>query len=193
LAGSRTSLDESKLAATDEKDLSTKQSTTQTDARLPGADGIARRTEHPEATPRKGPQTARDLNSAEAARLAGRAAPFGFKASDRLRRRWDFLRIQRTGARFQTTHFVVYATRVDAEQPSRLGITVSRRIGIAVARNRFKRRVRECFRLKLRASLPQGTDLLVIARTGASGLATRAILEELAAAALNLSRRIAST
>jgi ribonuclease P protein component len=181
------------LAAIDEKDLSTQQSTTQTDARVPGPDGDSGRTQRAQATPHKGPKTARDINSAEAAGLTARAARFGFKASDRLRRRGEFLRTQRTGARFQTAHFVVYAVQTGETCPPRLGITVSRRVGIAVMRNRVKRRVRECFRLKLRAAIPQGTDLLVIARTGAPRLSTHAIVDELTTAALNLARRIEST
>lgn len=107
-----------------------------------------------------------------------------------MRRREDFLRLQRAGARFQTPHFVVYAMRTEEIRPPRLGITVSRRIGGAVMRNRVKRRVRECFRMKLRSNIPAGGDLLVIARTGAARLETRAILEELMTATLNLQRRL---
>jgi ribonuclease P protein component len=179
-----------KLAATDEKDLSTEQSTTQTDARLSGTDGDAGRTQHPEATPRKGPKTAGDRYPAEAARVTERTAPFGFQRSDRLRRRPEFLRAQRSGARFQTPHFIVYAIRVDAAGPVRLGITVSRRIGGAVMRNRVKRRVRECFRLELRPLVPHGTDLLVIARSGAAEIETRAILNELLTATQSVRRRL---
>lgn len=67
---------------------------------------------------------------------------------------------------------------------------MSRRIGNAVRRNRVKRRVRECFRLKLRPMIPEGTDLLVIARSGAAQLESRAIVDELAAATMNLQRRL---
>ena len=52
---------------------------------------------------------------------------------------------------------MVYAGSLDHEpERSRLGVTVSRRIGNAVVRNRVKRRVRECFRKVLRANLPVG-------------------------------------
>ena len=50
---------------------------------------------------------------------------------------------------------MVYAGKLDHEpERSRLGVTVSRRIGNAVVRNRVKRRVREFFRKEMRAELP---------------------------------------
>ena len=73
---------------------------------------------------------------------------------------------------------------------SRLGVTVSRRIGNAVIRNRVKRRVREIFRGRIRDALARGTSLVVIARAGAGRLATASITDELVAGARNLSARI---
>ena len=119
-------------------------------------------------------------------------AELSFAAADRLHRSAEFLRLQRNGVRFQSPHFVLYAGRLEHEpERSRLGVTVSRRIGNAVVRNRVKRRVREIFRKVIRAGLPAGTSIVVIARGGAGGLESAAISDELAMAARNLSGRIA--
>jgi ribonuclease P protein component len=118
-------------------------------------------------------------------------APLSFAAADRLHRSAEFIRLQRSGVRFQSPHFVLYAGRLEHEPGrSRLGVTVSRRIGDAVVRNRVKRRVREIFRTVVRDNLPAGTSIVVIARAGAGALATPAINDELTAAARNLSGRI---
>lgn len=102
------------------------------------------------------------------------------------------MRLQRNGVRFQSPHFVLYAGNLDDEpKRSRLGVTVSRRIGNAAVRNRVKRRVREVFRKTIRDGLPAGTSLVVIARGGAGALESGTIGDELAMAARNLSGRIA--
>jgi len=94
--------------------------------------------------------------------------------------------------RYQSVHFVLYAAKLPANGESRLGITVSRRVGTAVVRNRVKRRVRECYRLTLRPTLPQRTALVVIARNGAGNLAMADVRDQLTAAAAYLADRLAA-
>jgi len=118
-------------------------------------------------------------------------AQLSFAAADRLHRSAEFLRLQRNGVRFQSPNFVLYAGNLDHDPArSRLGITVSRRVGIAVVRNRVKRRVREFFRKVMRTELPPRTSIVVIARSGAGALESAAIGDELAMAARNISGRI---
>ena len=114
----------------------------------------------------------------------------GFGAADRLRKSGEFLQLQRRGARHQSGHFVLYGLGSPKDERSRLGITVSRRIGNAVVRNRLKRRVRECYRMKLRAMLPAGVAMVVIARRGAGELKWTAIDAELGASVVSLGRKL---
>jgi ribonuclease P protein component len=62
---------------------------------------------------------------------------------------------------------VVYAAP-NGLKVSRLGLSVGRRLGTAVTRNRIKRLVREAFRLDA-GTLPSGFDLVVVPRKGPIG------------------------
>jgi ribonuclease P protein component len=183
-------------AAGDEKDLSTAQPPPFTDARISGAHGHAGGKKHSQTPPRQGARALDHNHSSQAARLDRRRPAVlisnsaGFGAADRLRKSGEFLQLQRRGARYQSEHFVLYGLGGATDERSRLGITVSRRIGNAVVRNRLKRRVRECYRLKLRAMLPAGVAIVVIARKGAGELNWMAIEAELLASAYNLLRKL---
>jgi len=114
----------------------------------------------------------------------------GFGKADRLRASSEFTRVQRRGVRVQSAHFVLYGLPGVRDGAIRLGITVSRRVGNAVVRNRVKRRVRECFRLRLRAMLPAGATMAAIALSGAGQLKSPTINAELEAATLMLGKRL---
>jgi ribonuclease P protein component len=74
----------------------------------------------------------------------------------------------------RTGYFTVYAYRRGQDTP-RLGLAVGKTVGLAVVRNRVKRRLRELFR-RQKALIPPGYDLFVRALP-ASAAAPYAVLE----------------
>ncbi len=68
-----------------------------------------------------------------------------FRPLDRIRRRSEYQAIYDKGRRIPSGHFVLFVMRNAVGRP-RLGITMTRRVGGAVRRNRAKRLVREVFR-----------------------------------------------
>jgi ribonuclease P protein component len=66
-------------------------------------------------------------------------------SSEKVRRRADYLRCYRTGRRRQGSLTIVYFVPNELGHP-RIGITASRKVGKAVARQRLKRRIKEIYR-----------------------------------------------
>jgi ribonuclease P protein component len=93
---------------------------------------------------------------------------FTFSKADRLLKRHEFLRLSASGKRVQNRYFIANFGQGRAQR-SRLGITVTKKVGNAVARNRIKRCVREYFRLN-RHRLRGNWDINVIAKKSAAGL-----------------------
>ncbi|WP_173197927.1 ribonuclease P protein component [Geobacter sp. SVR] len=84
-----------------------------------------------------------------------------FPKSSRLRKRADFVRLFDAPHKFNAKGFLVVWQPNDLAE-ARLGITVSKKVGNAVIRNRIKRYAREIFRC-CRQALPP-VDINVIAR-----------------------------
>ncbi len=94
----------------------------------------------------------------------------------RLSRSAEFERVYRQGRSKGNRFLVLYAfPRADGvpdDEGPRLGLSVSRRVGGAVERNRVKRVLREAF-WEEAERLPAGSDYVVVARPDARGLAER--------------------
>ena len=98
--------------------------------------------------------------------MTHRAGRAGFPPAARLLSSGDFARVFAVRRTAASGPLVLYACPAEtATQPARLGLSVSRRIGNAVARNRWKRRLREAFR-QVRATLPPGNDFVIVVRSG---------------------------
>ena len=93
----------------------------------------------------------------------------------RLTRSAEFERIRRQGRSHGNRYLVLYMFPREAgsgSAESRLGVSVSRRVGGAVDRNRVKRLLREAFGAEA-AKLPAGSDAVVVARPDVLELAER--------------------
>lgn len=96
---------------------------------------------------------------------------------ERLRKNEEFQRVFRSGQSFVGDKIVVYALE-NALSCSRVGITVSRKLGGAVERNQLKRIVREAWRSH-EGKLRKGFDLVLVPRMKAKTASFREISDEL--------------
>jgi ribonuclease P protein component len=93
-------------------------------------------------------------------------------ARGRLSRSAEFERVYRQGRSTANRHLVLYAFPNESAERPRLGLSVSRKVGGAVERNRVKRLLREAF-TQAEDGLRPGHDIVVVARPAAGDLAER--------------------
>jgi ribonuclease P protein component len=169
-----------------EKNFSTQQQTPQEGARIPCPHVVHRGAQSPCLSPPQGAQALGGLT------LQGQSLP----RAARLRKRPQFKQIYEQGLRVAGKSLVLFVTLRVADPakasaplpdphttaPARLGITVTKRVGPSVLRNRARRVVREAYR-RHRASFA-GYDMVVNVKTGAT-LTRREMEQEL----LSLFRR----
>lgn len=109
---------------------------------------------------------------------------FRFRPHEHLRRPIDFQRVYSRRRSVSDNILIVYAAPNDKDY-NRLGLSVSRKYGPAVRRNRLRRLYREAYRLT-RHTMPKGLDLILIPKSRDEPL-----LEELKTALPRLVQRVA--
>ena len=88
-----------------------------------------------------------------------------FPKSVRLVRQFEFDRVH-DGEVFAADETLVIKAVKNSLNKTRMGLSISKKVGNAVCRNRWKRLIRECFR-KQKLELPEGIDMVVRPRKGA--------------------------
>lgn len=113
--------------------------------------------------------------------VAVRGGASRLRRGQRLRQSRDFRRVTQQGVRKASTHFIMIVAenqRAAAGLGAVLGVTVSKKVGRAVERNRVKRRIREWFRHQ-QTVFPEKVEVVVIARRGAAALGMQETNSEL--------------
>lgn len=98
--------------------------------------------------------------------------------SHRLRKNEHFQAVFQRGTSAANKHFVIYSARQEGQAAFRAGISVSKKIGNAVIRNRVKRLIREAV-ARLEDAIPKGVDLVIIARPGVESMSLENIEQSL--------------
>lgn len=102
---------------------------------------------------------------------------YSFPKNERLLKRGSFLKLSRFGRKIHTRYFI--AAMLDAETDrTRIGITVSKKVGNAVERTRIKRIIREYYR-KNRDAISGNRDINIIARKYVASRSNGEVRDEL--------------
>ena len=87
------------------------------------------------------------------------------KRFNSIKKNSDFQKVYKTGRSYANRLLIMYV-RETKDEETRIGISVSKRVGNSVVRHHITRLVRESFRLN-RSRVKQGLDIVVVARATA--------------------------
>jgi len=155
-----------------EAHLPAQHSAPQAHARLSRSHADAGRASRALGAPAQGAQETHGVNS-------GPAVSETFSRDDRLRKRREFEECYASGVRVSGRHVQVFllADSSAARRP-RLGISVPRRVGSAVDRNRVRRRLKEMFRRTRPLFADRAARLVVNVRPSAAGASFSELSED---------------
>ncbi len=91
------------------------------------------------------------------------------KKEFRIKKNNDFQAVFQNGRSFANRQFVVYSLPKENQAYFRIGLSVSKKLGNAVTRNRIKRFIRQSI-LELRDQITTGNDYVIIARKPAADM-----------------------
>lgn len=80
----------------------------------------------------------------------------------RITKNFEFINVYRAGRRWSCPYFSMYVKK-NAFGRTRLGVSISKKVGKSVVRNRFKRRIKEIFRKNFK-NIKSGFDVVISAK-----------------------------
>ena len=86
-----------------------------------------------------------------------------FNRTHGLKKDSDFRKVYKHGKSFANRYLVMYILNNKSED-SRIGISVSKKVGKATIRNKVRRRIKEAYRLNIDENIKNGYDIVFIAR-----------------------------
>ncbi len=86
-----------------------------------------------------------------------------FNRTKGLKKDSDFRKVYKHGKSFANKHLVMYILDNKSDS-TRVGISVSKKVGKAITRNKIRRRIKEAYRLNIDEKVKNGYDLVFIAR-----------------------------
>ena len=112
-----------------------------------------------------------------------------FPKRKRLRRRREFQKVQNEPKKKVASDLLLVLSSPNSSGVTRLGLTISSKVGNAVVRNRIRRHLREWFRLHPDELAP-GQDIVVIARTSSARASQKQLHEAFERASRSLQKKI---